>query len=60
MNGNFVSKGKLPANFKIDETESTLTLNDMDLNYSDSYTCMAMNGVGAPVSSEFQIVVKCK
>ncbi len=32
----------------------------MDETYSDSYSCMAMNGVGNPITSEFQINIKCK
>ena len=56
----WTKKGKLPANLKIDETKSTLTLRDMDQSYIDTYSCMAMNGVGNPVTSEFQIQIKCK
>lgn len=55
----WTKKGKLPAHVRINDEKSTLELERVDDTYSDSYSCMAMNGVGDPVSSEFQIYVKC-
>ena len=53
-------KGEKADHTIIDETKSTLSLQNVDETHSDSYSCTAKNGVGNPVSSEFQILVKCK
>lgn len=53
-------KGEKADHTIIDETKSSLTLQNVDETHSDTYSCTAKNGVGNPVTSEFQIYVKYK
>jgi hypothetical protein len=43
----------------IDENKSELILENVDQTYADFYSCTANNDIGNPVTSEFQVVVKC-
>jgi hypothetical protein len=52
-------KGEKADHTTIDEAKSTLNLQNVDESHSDTYSCTAKNGVGNPVTSEFQILVKC-
>lgn len=49
-------KGKHTA---IDVSNSSMQLTNVDQSYAGLYSCTATNGVGIPVTSEFQIFIKC-
>lgn len=53
-------RGVKPDHTTIDESKSTLNLENVDVSHSDSYSCIANNDVGIPVTSEFQILIRFK
>lgn len=53
-------KGEKAGHTTIDDLKSTLSLENVDESHSDTYSCTAKNGVGNPVTSEFQILIKFK
>jgi hypothetical protein len=52
-------RGQKAGHTTIDETKSELILENVDKSHSDTYSCTANNDIGNPVTSEFQILVKC-
>lgn len=52
-------RGEKAIHTTIDESKSTLNLENVDVSHSDSYSCTAKNEVGIPVTSEFQILIRC-
>ena len=53
-------RGEKADHTTIDEAKSTLNLENVDVTHSDSYSCTANNDIGIPVTSEFQILIRCK
>jgi hypothetical protein len=53
-------RGEKADHTKIDDAKSTLNLQNVDVTHSDSYSCTANNDIGFPVTSEFQILIRCK
>lgn len=52
--------GEKSKHVAIDITNSTMELTNVDESYAGRYSCFANNGIGEPVTSEFQILVRCK
>jgi hypothetical protein len=52
--------GEKAVHTTIDDLNSTLKLENVDETHADTYSCTAKNGVGNPVTSEFQIFIRCK
>ncbi len=53
-------KGEKAIHTSVDEKNFSLNLISVDSTHADLYSCTAKNGVGNPVTSEFQILVKFK
>ena len=53
-------RGEKAEHTIVDETRSTLSLQNVDESHADTYSCTAQNGVGNPVTSEFQVFINCK
>ena len=56
----WIKKGKRLDNVNFDEAKTTLSLENVDDSYADTYSCVAKNDVGEPATSEFQILVRRK
>ena len=56
----WTKKGEKGEHTTIDDSKSIMSLQNVDESHSETYTCTARNGIGNPVSSEFQILVKYK
>lgn len=52
-------RGEKAGHTTVDESKSTLILENVDTSHADTYSCIAKNDVGLPVTSEFQILIRC-
>lgn len=46
------------SNVKINDDKGTMSISNINKLNADLYSCTAMNGVGDPVTSEFQLLIK--
>ena len=53
-------RGQKAEHTKIDEAKNEMTLENVDRTHADTYSCTANNDIGDPVTSEFQVLIKCK
>lgn len=52
-------QGEKAVHTTVDDIKNSLKLTNVDESHADLYSCTAKNGVGHPVTSEFQIFIKC-